>query len=183
MTAREAALRALLAGKEAGGALDRILTDSQLDERDRALATELAHGTLKRRRTLEWSVQTALRKPFAKLERPLQWVLLLGAYQLLFLERVPAHSAVAESVSLARAFGHEGHAAMANAVLRRLAREKPLPPKPDPDFVGRDDDADATALNEFAAALGLYASLPDWIARALIERFGRQRALSIAAAS
>ena len=166
MSAREAAMRALLAGKDASRALDRVLADGQLSERDRALATELAHGTLKRRRTLEWSVQTCLNKPFAKLPRSLQWALMLGAYQILFLDRVPAHSAVAESVSLARAFGHEGHAALANAVLRRLAREKQLPPKPKP-------DGDA-------AALGVYASLPDWIAAALINRFGAQRAIVIA---
>ena len=180
MTAREAALRALLAGGDAAGALDRVLTGAQLSERDRALATELAHGTLKRRRTLEWSVRACLNKPFAKLERSLQWSLLLGAYQILFLERVPAHSAVAESVSLARKFGHAGHAAVANAVLRRLARDKPLPPRPDPASRGRDYIEKADHIQNDAAALGLYASLPDWIAGALIERFGASRALAIA---
>ena len=166
MNAREAALRALMLGGDAAGTLDRMLGRSQLDARDRAFATELAHGTLKRRRTLEWSVQTCLKRPLEKLDPLLRWSLLLGAYQLLFLSRVPAHSAVDESVSLARRLGHAGLAATANAVLRRLSRERPLPPAPTP--------------QGGAAALGLYASLPDWIAQAFIDRFGFDEAAKIA---
>jgi 16S rRNA (cytosine967-C5)-methyltransferase len=166
MNAREAALRALMLGGDAAESLDRMLARSQLDGRDRAFATELAHGTLKRRRTLEWTVQTCLKRPFEKLDPLLRWILLLGAYQLLFLERVPAHSAVDESVALARRLGHAGLAATANAVLRRLSRERALPPPPTP--------------QGGAPALGLYASLPDWIAQALIDRFGFEEAVKIA---
>jgi 16S rRNA (cytosine967-C5)-methyltransferase len=166
MNAREAALRALMLGGDAASSLDRMLARSQLSGRDRAFATELAHGALKRRRTLEWSVQTCLKRPFEKLDPLLQWVLLLGAYQVLYLERVPAHSAVDESVALARRLGHAGLAATANAVLRRLSRERPLPPAPTP--AGG------------AASLGLYASLPDWIAQAMIDRFGFEEAVKIA---
>ena len=166
MNAREAALRALMLGGDAAGSLDRMLASSRLDGRDRAFATELAHGTLKRRRTLEWSVQTCLKRPLDKLDPLLRWILLLGAYQLLFLQRVPAHSAVDESVDLARRLGHAGLAATANAVLRRLSRERPLPPPPTP--------------QGGAAALGPYASLPDWIAQALIDRFGFDEAVKAA---
>jgi len=166
MSGREAALHALMRGGDAAESLDRALARSNLAARDRAFATELAHGTLKRRRTLEWSVQTCLRKPLASLDPLLRWILLLGAYQLLFLTRVPVHSAVDESVALARRLGHAGLAATANAVLRRLSRERPLPPSPTPEGG--------------AEALGLYASLPDWIARALIDRFGFEEAVKIA---
>ncbi|HZV79619.1 MAG TPA: transcription antitermination factor NusB, partial [Candidatus Binatus sp.] len=168
MTARETALRALMRGGDSGAALDRVLKETRLDDRDRAFATELAHGTLKRRRTLIWAVQSALRKPFDKLDTTLQWILLLGAYQLLYLERVPAHSAVDESVALARRFGHAGIAATANAVLRRVSRERPQPPMP--------------TLEGGAASLGLYASLPDWIAQSYIDRFGFDEAVKIGAA-
>ncbi|HLN47789.1 MAG TPA: transcription antitermination factor NusB, partial [Magnetospirillaceae bacterium] len=167
MTAREVALRALMQGGDASATLDRMLTAARLDARDRAFATELAHGTLKRRRTLAWAVQTCLNKPFEKLDRLLQWVLLLGAYQILYLERVPVHSAVDESVALARRLGHAGLAATANAVLRRLSRERPQPPLPTPE--------------SGAAGLGLYASLPDWIAQSFIDRFGFDEAVRIGA--
>ncbi len=163
---REIALRALLMGGDSAATLDKVLAEAHLDGRERGFATEIAHGTLKRRRTLEWSLQTCLRKPFAMLDPLLQWILLLSAYQILFLERVPAHSAVDEGVTLARRLGHAGLASTANAVLRRLARERPLPPPPTP--AGG------------AAAIGLWASLPDWIAQGFIDRFGFERAVAIA---
>lgn len=164
--ARAVAWRALLKGGDAAGALDREARAARLDTRDRGLATELAHGTLKRRRSLEWALQQHLRRPFAELDRGLQWALLLGAYQLLYLDRVPAHSAVNESVALARAGGHAGTAAIANAVLRKIAQARVYPPKPQPD--------------DPPSALGLYASLPDWLAEHFIERFGFDSALQIA---
>ncbi len=167
MTAREVALRALMLGGDASATLDRLLDRAGLDGRDRAFATELAHGTLKRRRTLAWALQRCLNKPFEKLDVLLQWVLMLGAYQILYLERVPVHSAVDESVALARRLGHAGIAATANAVLRRLSRERPQPPEP--------------TREGGATALGLFASLPDWIAQAYIERFGFDEAVRIAA--
>lgn len=152
-------------GGDAAAGLDDALRAARLDPRDRALATELAYGTLKMRRSLAWSVSRCLDRPLASLDPVLQWVLLLGSYQLLCATRIPAHSAVDESVKLARARGHAGTAALANAVLRRLSRESPRPPRPAPPLD--------------AAALADYASLPDWIAASLIGRFG-DRALEIA---
>jgi len=157
-TARSAALEALSHGGDAAEHLDRALRRADLGPADRAFATELAYGTLKMRRSLEWSVSRFVTRPFAQLEPRLRWILLLGAYQILYLDRVPVHSAVDESVTLARTGGHKGVAGLANAVLRKIAVEKPLPPAPTPEGG--------------AQALGLHASLPDWIAHHLIERFG-----------
>ena len=161
---RSVALRALLTGGDAKAALDRALRGVRLDARDRALATELVNGALKMRRALEWSLARFLRKPFDALDAPLRCTLLLGAYQLLYAGRIPAHAAVNETVALARSTGHSGTAALANAVLRKLAADARRPPVPaDGDVVG----------------LATYASLPDWIAEHLIARFDR-RALDIA---
>jgi len=138
--------------------LDRELRSTSLSPTDRAFATELAYGTLKMRRALAWSVSRYVSRPFESLDDRLRWVLLLGAYQLLYLDKVPAHSAVDESVTLARAGGHAGLAGFANAVLRKVASDKARPPVPTP--AGG------------AGALGLHHSLPDWIAAQLIDRFG-----------
>lgn len=165
-SARAVALEALSHGGDAAEHLDRALRNADLRPADRAFATELAYGTLKMRRSLEWSVERFVTRPFAQLEPRLRWILLLGAYQLVYLDRVPAHSAVDESVRLARASGHKGIAGLANAVLRKVAVEKPRPPVP--------------TRNGGTAALGLYASLPDWIAAHLIERFGFDDALRAA---
>jgi 16S rRNA (cytosine967-C5)-methyltransferase len=166
VNARAAALRALLRGEDVTASLDATLKDAELDARDTGFATELAYGTTKMRRALEWSVQTALKRPFASLDAALQWILLLGAYQLLYLDRIPAHGAVDESVKLARAYGHAGTAGLANAVLRAIARERPKPKRP--------------TKEDTIADFATFASLPDWIAEHYIARFGFNDALRAA---
>jgi len=153
----------------AGGghaALEAALRDDGMAARDRALFTQLVNGSIKMRRALDWSLSRYLKRPLESLTSELRWTLRLGAYQLLYLERVPAHSAVDESVKLARRTGHAGTAAVANAVLRKLAAQPVRPPVPRPG-----DGPDV---------LGSYASLPDWLAGHLIERFGAETALRIA---
>jgi 16S rRNA (cytosine967-C5)-methyltransferase len=166
LSARAVALEALSHGGDAAEHLDRALRNADLSPADRAFATELAYGTLKMRRSLEWSVARFVTRPFAQLEPRLRWILLLGAYQLVYLDRVPVHSAVDESVRLARTGGHKGIAGLANAVLRKVALEKPKPPVP--------------TLDGGPLALGLFASLPDFIAAHLIDRFGFDDALRAA---
>jgi len=165
-TARGVALAALMHGGFAAEDLDRELRAASLGPTDRGFATELAYGTLKMRRALIWSVSRHLSRPFESLDERLAWVILLGAYQLLYLDRVPAHSAVDEAVTLARAGGHSGIAGFANAVLRKVAADRARPPVP-------------TSAGG-AEALALHASLPDWIAAQLIARFGFDDALRAA---
>lgn len=165
-SARGVAWQALSGRGEPVAALNELLGGTTLGPRDRALATELTYGTLKLQRALGWSVQQFLRRPLDALDPALRWVLLLGAYQLLYLNRIPAHSAVDESVRLARTTGHAGTAALANATLRALATSRLRPVAP--------------TSAEPIATLGVYASLPDWIAKHFVERFGFAAALSIA---
>lgn len=164
-SAREAALRALLAG---GGqaSLQAALHDTEMPPRDRALFTQLVNGTLKLRRALDWSLTKYLRRPLDSLTPQLLWALRLGAFQLLYLQRIPVHSAVNETVSLARRLGHAGTAAVANAVLRKLAVNPARPPAPGP--------------HDSVEIFATYASLPDWLGRHLIERFGFDTAVRIA---
>lgn len=170
---RSLALRALLRGGSQA-ALDATLRGDSAaackseagDGRERALATQLTYGVVKMRRALAWSLSHHLRRPLAELDRELLNVLMLGAYQLLYLKKIPAHSAVDESVKLARRHGHAGTAALANAVLRRLAAQPLRPPRP----------RDATDIKGFAD----FASVPDWIAQHWIGRFGFADALRVA---
>ena len=62
-----------------------------------------------------------MQRPDVKLTEPVAMALRLGAFQLLHLDRIPAHAALSESVELVRAAGIRIAAGMVNAVLRKLA--------------------------------------------------------------
>ena len=110
--------------------LDRALAQYSFDSRERALTVELTYGVLRRLATIDWRLEPVLEKPLPRLPVAVQMVLRLGAYQLLFLDRIPQSAAVNESVSLARAFaGTLGRdwSGFVNAVLRALLRHPPQP--------------------------------------------------------
>ena len=141
--------------------LDRALARCSFDSRDRALTVELTYGVLRRLATIDWRLEPVLDKPLLRLPVAVQMTLRLGAYQLLFLDRIPQSAAVNESVNLARAFaGTVGRdwSGLVNAVLRGLLRH---PPEPWPSM---DHDA--------AQALAVRYSVPGWLSRRWIERLG-----------
>jgi 16S rRNA (cytosine967-C5)-methyltransferase len=151
-------------GPDARGAaesLDRHLRKSSLDPRDRAFVTELAYGTIERRRWLDWQLEPYLGARAAKLPQMIAEILRLGTYQLRAM-RVHEYAAVSESVQLARRFGHPGTAGLVNAVLRRVST--------DPERL-----VTAQEFPEPDDLLGTRASLPTWLVRMWRERFGDDR--------
>lgn len=103
--------------------LDALLKRSFLTEEDRALATELVYGVLRFRGRLDRIIAEVSSRPLEQISLEVLNVLRLGAYQLLFLDRVPAYAAVDQAVKLAGKVGGEGARAFVNAVLRRIQRE------------------------------------------------------------
>ena len=92
---------------------------------DRAFLLELVLGTLRWRGRIDQAIRNASKFPEKKLKPELRQLLRLGAYQILFLDKVPDSAAVNESVHLARAiFKDEKIAHFVNAILRSIAREK-----------------------------------------------------------
>ena len=83
-------------------ALDAELRRRALPPRDAALATELVYGTLRWQRYLDWILAPHSRRRLPALDARVRVLLRLTAYQLAFLERVPAFAAVNDAVSLAR---------------------------------------------------------------------------------
>jgi 16S rRNA (cytosine967-C5)-methyltransferase len=141
--------------------LDRALARCLFDSRERALTVEITYGVLRRLATIDWRLEPVLEKPLPRLPVAVQMVLRLGAYQLLFLDRIPQSAAVNESVNLARALtGTVGRdwSGFVNAVLRALLRH---PARPWPSM-------------ELDASLGLALrySLPGWLSRRWVERLG-----------
>ena len=96
------------------------------DPRQRALAQELAFGTLRWFYRLDRVLGQLLTKPLKTKDRDLYALLLVGLYQLLVLE-MPAHAAVSETVEAVRGFGKDWAAGLVNGVLRTsLRRSRPL---------------------------------------------------------
>jgi 16S rRNA (cytosine967-C5)-methyltransferase len=121
--ARLAAYHVLRRVFEEDAYADRALRRASegLDERDRALARQLAFGAVQRLRTLDHAIEALGRRPVRKLDPPVRAALRLGAYQLGYLGGVPRYAAVNESVELVRRARLERAVPFTNAVLRRLA--------------------------------------------------------------
>lgn len=122
--ARATAFRVLRRVFEQGAYTDRALAAEAagLDPRDRALAMRISFGTVQRRDTLDHVAGSLLRPRIEDLEPEILAALRMGMYQLLYLDAVPAHAAVGESVELVKR-SSPGGAGLVNAVLRRAARE------------------------------------------------------------
>ncbi len=112
---------------ERGGAhSDELLRGdavTALSAQDRNLVTALVLGVLRWQLVLDARTRPLLKRPNAKLDEEVLIGLRLGAFQMLFMDRIPAHAAIGESVELVKAAGHRFASGMVNAVLRKLARE------------------------------------------------------------
>ncbi len=111
--------------------LDAALNRSTLDGRDKRLLTELVYGILRLQGRLDFALAQFCSQPLKRLQPEVLWLLRLGSYQLLELDRVPAHAAVSSTVDLAREVGFEQVTGLVNGVLRALERgraEIPWPP-------------------------------------------------------
>jgi 16S rRNA (cytosine967-C5)-methyltransferase len=168
--ARRAAFTVLQRVFEDGAYADRALRSASegLDERDRALARQLAYGSIQRARTLDHAIEALGRRPVRKLDAPVRAALRLGCYQLAFLDGVPRYAAVNESVQLVRRARLERAVPFANAVLRRLA-----------------DGARALVAalpEETPREAALRHSYPDWIAETWWHELGPDDARALMAA-
>jgi len=115
--------RVLDEGESLGSLLGRQLAVLD-DPRQRALAQELAFGTLRWSFRLDAVLARLLSKPLKKKDRDLHALLLVGLYQLLMLD-IPAHAAVSETVEVVRHLGKKWAAGMLNGVLRNAQRQAP----------------------------------------------------------
>ena len=116
---------------ERSGAFADLLLDSVFSKNpklrvlDRAFISELVLGTLRWRSRLDLAIHRAAKFPGKKIDPKLLHLLRLGAYQILFMDRVPPFAAVNESVRLAKAaFKSEKISGFTNAVLRSVARNQ-----------------------------------------------------------
>lgn len=95
---------------------------NELSEADKHLATALVMGVLRWQIALDGQLRGLLQRPDQRLAAPVALALRMGAFQLLHMDRIPAHAALSESVELCRAAGEPHATGMVNAILRRIAQ-------------------------------------------------------------
>lgn len=159
-SARAVALRLLLAveteGAYANLALPQLLRAVRLSQRDRALATELAYGTVRAQGSLDHLLGFALHRPLAALDPDVRAALRLGAYQL-WRTRIPRHAAVAETVGLVSPRGR----GFANGVLRATAER-----------CRGTDPLELAAIEDPLDRLALAYAHPRWIVEVYLDALG-----------
>jgi 16S rRNA (cytosine967-C5)-methyltransferase len=164
---REIAAR-ILREREAGRSfveplLEAALASNRLSPANRRLVQELVYGVVRWQRTLDWLIARHSNQPAQRLD--LQLLLRLGLYQLFWLDRIPDHAAIDETVQLAREFGYGPQSGFVNALLRRYCRER---------------DATVALLDELRRdqpALGY--SHPDWLVDRWTQRWGAESAAEL----
>ena len=138
--------------------LPELLAESNLEQRDRAFATELSYGTLRMQGKHDYAITKKIDRPFAELDEKVVDILRLGVHQI-FEMRVPIHAAVGETVELARAVAGESKASYVNALLRAIAA--------DPDIY---TELEIDESVENLEKLAILYSHPKWIISAYFDQ-------------
>ncbi|MBI2679024.1 MAG: 16S rRNA (cytosine(967)-C(5))-methyltransferase RsmB [Candidatus Koribacter versatilis] len=173
--ARIAAFDILLRVETEDAYASELLHSSLLDRLsppDRGLATEIVMGALRCQAVLDRQIATASDKSTSQLDAAVRVALRMAAYQLLFLDRVPGHAAVHESVELVKRARKRSAAGFVNAVLRRVSGQAKLPASPRWRAASEEETVEAIAED---------AATPLWLVRRWAERFGAPAAAKIAA--
>ena len=132
-------------------------------ERDRALAGEIAMGTLRWQGAFDHVISAFAGRPLTRLDSEVVDILRMSMFQLLHLTRVPASAVVDDAVNMTKMKGKRSAAPLVNAILRRVSRERdqlPLPP--------RTAASRETALDYLSSTL----SHPRWLVARWLDRLG-----------
>lgn len=166
-TARSIALDTLIQVLDNGSysniSLNNKLRRADLSKADENLATKLVYGTIQYKIYLDYQLSDLIKTKLT--EKYIKPLLLMSAYQLLFLSKIPNHAVLDEANKLAKQYGkhHSSGYRVVNGILRSLTRRKPiLPPK-----------------NETIAYLSIKESFPAWLVAYCIKHWGEKRTKSI----
>lgn len=163
---RETALRVLVScrtkGAWADAALQAQISRDGLSRPDAALCSRIVYGVLQNQLLLDFYIGAYCSQKPDHLQPPLLEILRIGAYQILYLDKVPDSAAVNTSVELAKKAKRAQAAGLVNAVLRKISQNKhQLPPIPDRDEI---------------AYLSIRYSHPRWLVKRLLALLGREEA-------
>jgi 16S rRNA (cytosine967-C5)-methyltransferase len=152
-------------GVDLGALLDQSLTRCSLSKEDRSLLRELVFGVVRQRGYLDWQIDRLSKVP--RLAPAVRNILRLGAYQLLFLDRIPPFAAVSTAVDLAKEASGIAGGRLVNGLLRSLIRGKEAPlPLPDP-------------AREPIRHLSVAHSHPEWLIEKWLTQWGEARTVAL----
>ena len=161
-SAREVALEVLERCRRdkawSGVSIDSAIRRHQLEGRDAALASRLTLGVLQNRTFCDYYIDLFHQGGAKSIQPGLRNILRLGAYQLLFLDKIPVHAAVNECVQLCRKNGYDRASGLVNAILRRISENR-----------GSLPDIPGTGTAEY---LSVRYSHPLWLVKRLIQERG-----------
>ncbi|MCF2616948.1 16S rRNA (cytosine(967)-C(5))-methyltransferase RsmB [Oscillibacter valericigenes] len=165
-SARATALRVLVScrnnGAWADAALKAQISRDGLSGPDAALCSRIVYGVMQNRMLLDFYIGAYCTQKPDHLQPPLLEILRIGAYQIIYLDKIPDSAAVNTSVELAKLAKRWQASGLVNAVLRKLSQnKKALPPVPERDDVQR---------------LSIQYSHPKWFVKRLVSLLGREEA-------
>jgi len=138
------------------------LKNNSLEGADKAFFTSLVYGVVERKLTLDFNLEIYLTQPLKKLSPEARNILRLGAYQLLFMDKIPSHAAINESVNLAKKNRAQYASGLINAVLRKIDKNGLKLP---------DEDAENY--------LEIKYSCPKELINHFINSYGKEKAIGI----
>jgi 16S rRNA (cytosine967-C5)-methyltransferase len=169
--ARKKALEVLTRWEKRGSTMDPlfdayVVKDPLLTDLDKAFVREIVYGVLRWRGRLDWIIAAYSRIKPSRLERAVLAILRMGAYQILFMDRVPAAAAVDESVKLAKGLRKKEATAFVNGILRGIAE-------------GRKEITYPDLHTDPVAYIAAFHSHPQWLVSRWVDQFGREETIAL----
>ena len=137
--------------------LDSVLDKSELSQVDKAFVSALVYGVVERMITLDYEISLYLKQPIKKLKPQVLNILRMGAYQILFMDKIPSAAAINESVKLTKNNGVSFASGLVNAVLRKV---------------------DAAGITD-TDNLSVRYSAPEWLVSLWSEAYGEEHTLKL----
>jgi len=150
---------------------DEALHGLCISEKDKRLFWNILIGTVRWLRLLRWHLERYIKR-FSKLPKDVQAILLTGAFQIVFLSRIPLFSAVNEAVEMTRAFKHSWAAGLVNASLRNLARGNKV-------VILQENELLERCKSNFENCLANLSSHPHWMVKRWHKQWGKIDCVSI----
>ena len=162
---RGIALNLLLESHKTGKYIDRLLNKSlsnnSIPDQEKRFLTELVKGTTRMQGLLNFYLKELIKGRVKNVKISVRYILIIGLYQLIYMDSIPAYAAINESVKLAKKFGNERDGGLVNAVLRNFERS-------------RTELQDKIESFPDEKRISIEYSHPEWLIKRWIDRFGKK---------